>query len=77
MVMMWRTDSPELPTRQSAHFTKPVWMHDPNFVDTHGDGWRTVGYQFVGQHPSGDLIISVMLARDIPVEGDVSGLVDP
>ena len=65
-IVYWRTEPPNLPSRQTMHFAAPVWMHSPEWIEQHGTGWRTVGYNVVGVHESGDMVMSVMLVRDVP-----------
>ena len=67
-IVFWRTPAPNLPTTGQIHFTKPVWMHSPEFIRDHGTGWRVVGYQIVGGTDAGDLVMSVMLAREVPTD---------
>lgn len=68
-LVFWRMTAPVLPTQQQMHFAKPVWMHSDEFIRAHGTGWRAVGYQLIGaEAASGDLVMSVMLAREIATD---------
>lgn len=48
-------------------FSAPVWMHSPEFLDQHGEGWRPVDHTIVPT-PQG-YTVSVMMQRELHVPG--------
>jgi|GEM_PF-3185679 len=67
-VIYWRTEPFELESRQSAHFVRPVWMHSPEFIKEHGEGWVVIACNIAMVHESGDLVMAATMTRDIATD---------
>lgn len=67
-VIYWRTEPFALDSRQSVHFIRPVWMHSPEFLQLHGEGWQVTSMNIAGSHDSGDVIMAATMTRDIATD---------
>lgn len=64
-LVYWRVAPFNLDDRQSVHFVRPVWMHSPEFLAEHGDGWEVISCNIAGSHESGDVIMAATMTRDV------------
>jgi hypothetical protein len=68
-IIYWRTEPFTLESRQSLHYVRPVWMHSPEFIAIHGEGWNVIHCGIAGSHEdSGDIIMAATLSREIPTD---------
>lgn len=69
LIMYWRTEPFTLDSRNTFHYERPVWMHSPEFIATHGEGWNIIHCAVAGSHEdSGDLIMAATMTREIPTD---------